>query len=426
MFKPRFSLILLAAFVARPAAAESQVRIVRLSDVQGAVQIDKNAGLGYESAFANLPIIQGTRLHTKDNGRAEVEFEDGSTLRLTPNTTVEFSKLEANDAGQRRSTLGLVTGRLYVNWLGKAGDEFNLNFSREKIDLTHAAHFRVASSSSRAEVVSFKNDLEVAGSSETVKVEKKKLVAFDANDGDKSTKAKNFTPDTYDEWDKQSVEYHDQYAKNNATPIGYGASDLSYYGSYSNLPGYGSMWQPYFASAGWNPYMDGAWAWYPGMGYTWASAYPWGWMPYYYGNWTYVPNYGWGWQPGTGTVWRPGIHYVGAAPNFQPPIMPANTLTTVIVGKGGPASPTAPVSRMLVSSGSAGLGVPRGAYGGLRHVSSEVAKSKTGSVYLPAAPQFAASSQQPARFVPAPMAAPTGHLSSAPSGHAPAGAGGHK
>jgi hypothetical protein len=430
MFKPRFQLILLAAlacaFVAPPAAAESQVRIVRLSDVQGAVQIDKNVGLGYESAFANLPIIQGTRLHTKENGRAEVEFEDGSTLRLTPNTTVEFCKLGTNDAGQRLSTLGLVNGRVYVNWLGKAGDEFNLNFSREKIALTHAAHFRVANSSSLAEVVSFKNDLEVAGPSETVKAEKKKMIAFDANDGDKSTEAKNFTPDTYDEWDKQSVEYHDQYAKNNATPMGYGASDLSYYGSYSNLPGYGAMWQPYFASAGWNPFMDGAWAWYPGLGYMWASAYPWGWTPYYYGNWTYVPNFGWGWQPGTGTVWRPGIHYVGAAPNFQPPVMPANTMSTVIVGKGGRASPKAPVLHTLVSTGSAGLGVPRGVYGGLRHLSSQAVKSRTGSVYLPVAPQFAAGSSPPASFGAAPMAGPTGHVSSAPSGHAPAGAGGHK
>jgi len=50
------------------------------------------------------------------------------------------------------------------------------------------------------------------------------------------------------------------------------------------------MWQPYFAGVGWNPFMDGAWSWYPGMGFMWASAYPWGWMPYYYGNWAYAPG----------------------------------------------------------------------------------------------------------------------------------------
>ena len=47
---------LVCALLAVPAAADSQARIVRLSDVQGTVQIDKNTGLGFESAFANLPI----------------------------------------------------------------------------------------------------------------------------------------------------------------------------------------------------------------------------------------------------------------------------------------------------------------------------------------------------------------------------------
>src|ERR1700684_4507300 len=102
MYKPRLHLFgltaLACALLALPALADSQARIVRLSDVQGSVQIDKNAGLGYENAFDNLPVTQGTRLHTRDNGRAEIEFEDGSTMRITPNTTVEFNKLGLTDA----------------------------------------------------------------------------------------------------------------------------------------------------------------------------------------------------------------------------------------------------------------------------------------------------------------------------------------
>jgi hypothetical protein len=44
-----------------PAFAESQARIVRLSDVQGSVQINKNTGSGFEHAFVNLPITQGVQ-----------------------------------------------------------------------------------------------------------------------------------------------------------------------------------------------------------------------------------------------------------------------------------------------------------------------------------------------------------------------------
>ena len=70
-------------------------------------------------------------------------------------------------------------------------------------------------------------------------------------------------------------------------------SDMNYYGAYSNVPGFGMMWQPYFTGVGWNPFMDGAWSWYPGFGYMFASAYPWGWMPYRYGSWMSVPGMGW-------------------------------------------------------------------------------------------------------------------------------------
>src|SRR4029077_8948854 len=164
MYKPRHRSIvftaLAGALLALPAAADSQARIVRLSDVRGTVQIDKNAGLGFENAFANLPITQGTQLRTRENGRAEIEFEDGSTLRVTPNTTLQFSTLGLNDAGKRVSSVDLVEGKAYVNWLGKSGDEFTLNFSQEKVELGRAAHFRVARSSGIAEIASFKNDLE--------------------------------------------------------------------------------------------------------------------------------------------------------------------------------------------------------------------------------------------------------------------------
>src|SRR5438105_7244892 len=106
--KERFGLVVLtilaSALLALPALADSQARIVRLSDVQGSVQIDKNSGTGFERAFLNLPITQGAQLRTSANGRAEIEFEDGSTVRLAPDSKVEFSTLGLSDSGKRIST----------------------------------------------------------------------------------------------------------------------------------------------------------------------------------------------------------------------------------------------------------------------------------------------------------------------------------
>jgi hypothetical protein len=409
-----------------PAMADSQVRIVRLSDVQGTVQIDKNTGLGFENAFLNLPVTQGTQLKTAANGRAEVEFEDGSTLRLTPNSSIQFSTLGLSDSGKRISVVNLTDGMAYVNWLGK--DDFSLNFSNEKIALDHAAHFRVDTSSQVADLAVFKGDVEIEGPAGKVMVAKKKTATFDAADNDKYTLANNITEAPLDSWDKEAISYHDQYARNNnsASPYGYGLSDLNYYGAYNNVPGYGLMWQPYFTGVGWDPFMDGAWGFYPGMGFMFASAYPWGWLPYRYGNWMFVPGFGWMWQPGGWNSWVAVPRYTATnLVTVHPLVAPTGTVKTVVVGKGGPTS-TLFSSRTVVRSGSAGMGIPRGSFGNLNHLNHQVAKS--GFAEVRPAPQFSASSGRSSGGYNAPqhssMSAPSrsaGH--SAPSVGHPSGGG---
>jgi hypothetical protein len=414
----------LCLLVSVPALADSQARIVRLSDVQGSVQIDKNTGLGFENAFLNLPITQGAQVKTHDRGRAEVEFEDGSTLRLTPNTTVEFSSLGLSDSGKRISVINLVAGMAYVNWLGKSGDAFSLNFSREKLALDHAAHFRVQASSEGTRMAVFKGNVDVEGPAGKVVVEKKKTANFDEADNDKYTLANNVEEAPLDSWDKEASEYHQQYSKNNSSPYGYGVSDLNYYGSYSSVPGYGMMWQPYFTGVGWNPFMDGAWSFYPGYGYMFASAYPWGWMPYRYGNWTAIPGRGWMWQPGGFNSWLTVPRYGGTLPvDFHPLVAPGGgAVKTVVVGRGAAIS-AFPTSHMVLRAGSAGMGIPRGSLEGLNHLNHQVAK--TGSAEVHSAPAFATSSSRSMSASGysaqgSSMASAPAH-SSAPSGHASGG-----
>jgi hypothetical protein len=391
-----FTLVVLVAAVcallALPALADSQARIVRLSDVQGSVQIDKNTGLGFERAFVNLPITQGTKLRAGANGRAEIEFEDGSSLRLTPNTTVEFNKLSLGDSGKRLSQLDLLDGMAYINWLGK--DDLTVNFSRETIALDHAAHFRVDTSTQAANLAVFKGDVNVEGPSGKLVVEKKKTATFDTGDGDKYTLAKKVSEEPLDSWDKEAVSYHDQYAKNNTTPYGYGFSDLNYYGAFSSVPGYGLMWQPYFTGVGWDPFMDGAWGYYPGFGYMFASAYPWGWMPYRYGNWMFVPSMGWMWQPGGWNSWVGVPRYTATTVTRVTPLVPPSGRgRTVFVGRGASMT-TAQPARVTLNAGSAGLGIPRGSINHLNHLNREVAKHGSAQVQPP--PSFSASSPRSA------------------------------
>ena len=373
-----------------PAFADSQVRIVRLSDVEGTVQVDKNAGQGFEKAFMNMPVVQGMKLATKEDGRAAVQFEDGSTIRITPKSSVEFDELALRDSGGRVSTFTLKSGMAYVNFTGKGkSDEFTIQFENQKIRADHPVHFRIDVASDSAELAVFNGDLKVEGPSGDVEVGKNKTAVFNLTDNDKHTIAKNVEQAPFDVWDKQQIKYEQEYANRGSSsyPYGYGVSDLNYYGSYYDVPGYGMMWQPYFAGLGWSPFTDGAWMFYPGFGYTWVSAYPWGWMPYRYGSWAFVPGYGWMWAPGGFGTWYTIPPVVNPPNRFPTPKPPMRGTATVVVGH--PVMSTAIPSRLLVQSGSAGLGIPRGTVSSLGKVSREV--QTNGFATVRAAPPARAS-----------------------------------
>jgi hypothetical protein len=393
MSKLRTILLLTAVYsllLTVPAFADSQARVVRLSEVQGDVQIDRNSGQGFEKAFLNLPITQGAKVQTNKDGRAEVEFEDGSTLRVTPDTVVDFPQLSLRDSGAKVSAVHLQAGTAYVNFAGVKDAEFTLTFAHEKLSFTHPAHLRIQIAATAATVAVFNGDVQVEGDAGTVAVSKNHTASFDLTNGDSSTVAKNLEPDPFDAWDKQQDQYHQQYASSsysNYSPYAYGTSDLNYYGSFFNAPGYGMMWQPYFAGAGWDPFMNGAWAFAPGFGYGWVSGYPWGWTPYHYGSWVYLPTYGWAWQPGGSwagwtqpRVIRPPMHFVLPQP-------PSNGHGTIVVSRGPlPIQYGRSSNRLEIPDDSAGLGIPRGGIRNLSQLSHRAQQDGFATAKIHAAP----------------------------------------
>src|SRR3989441_3169118 len=209
-------LTLAAVLLALPAFADSQVRIVRLSQVDGDVQADRNTGQGFEKAFLNMPVTQGMKLRTNRDGRAEIEFEDGSTLRMVPHTIVVFPELLLRDLGAQATAVNVRDGTAYVNFTGKKDDEFTLSFAHEKVSLTKPAHLRIELGDTDATMAVFKGDVQVEGPSGGVNVGKKQTATFDLADQDRYALAKNLEPDPYDEWDKQQEQYHQRYTAANS------------------------------------------------------------------------------------------------------------------------------------------------------------------------------------------------------------------
>jgi len=94
--------------------------IVRLSYVQGDVRFSRGDHKGpdlstpWEQAVANLPILANCSIAT-GNGRAEIEFEYGSTLYLAENSVLLFGSVSATD-GVPYTEMELATGTATVSF----------------------------------------------------------------------------------------------------------------------------------------------------------------------------------------------------------------------------------------------------------------------------------------------------------------------
>jgi hypothetical protein len=316
-------------------APGSQARIVRISYIDGEVRIDH--GDGYESATMNVPITEHNWLQTRSDGWAEVQLEDGSLIRLAPDTVIAFTDLRRLSSGETVTTVDLDQGEAEFKIAKRNENKFQVTVKNKSIVLDHSSWFRVTSTNADPlEIAVWKGEVAVrdAESGGEVAVKKNETFALDPTDVAQYALDKGAEADQLDDWSKQRDDALSTYASAShgafQSPYQYGTVDLNYYGNYFDAPGYGMVWQPNGVNLGWDPFMNGYWILSPGFGYTWVSSYPWGWLPFRYGNWVYVNNRGWCWAPGGWTRWNTGPRWVNAPPGFRPPAPPANG--TVVVG----------------------------------------------------------------------------------------------
>jgi ferric-dicitrate binding protein FerR (iron transport regulator) len=379
---------------------DTHVRIVRLSQVQGKVGMDRGTGHGVEASMQNMPIIEGMLLGTADeDSYAEVEFEDGSTIRLGPGTAVKFMQLVTRASGAKATTVRVDRGTVFVSREHTKPDEFMLLAGEtEKLTVTPATHMRLELLGTKMALAVFSGDVAVEGTGAPMTVGKKQTLSLDI--ADKSSQpqlAKKVEDGPFDGWDKDAQQYHERYAKANSLlggGNGYGISDLNYYGAFSTVDGCGTFWQPYFVGAGWSPYANGLWAQYPGAGYSWVSPYPWGWLPFHSGAWCFSPSRGWGWQPGGSWV---GLNNIAASsirgtPAHMPggilPTPPADARESLVLSNRGPlvmSKQESPES-FVFHQNSAGMGVPRGSLGNLNDLSNHVAQHGSANSQVYTAP----------------------------------------
>jgi hypothetical protein len=314
---------------------QSQVRAVRISDVEGQVQIFTGDQVTFDQAEPNMPAVEGMRFVTGDNGRVEVEFEDGSVARITPDSSVRFTQLRRNADGSTVTQMDALTGLSYYE-LNNRGGEYSVHFGSDTATAVESAVFRVALDTAPSQLAVMHGAVHVdGGQGVSLDVHPSQTFQTSPQQGGEFTVAQVVAADSWDQWNSDRDESLARLEGSQSTarassgePNNPAWNDLDYYGNWYNLPGYGQVWSPAGVSASWDPFGNGAWGYYPGSGYTWISGYPWGWMPYHCGAWDFLDGNGWIWIPGNcgwglyGNGWYPYSTVWGVPPGYVPPLRP--------------------------------------------------------------------------------------------------------
>jgi hypothetical protein len=315
-------------------------RAVRLSSVDGQVQISQGNQVLADAAVANTPLFEGTRVTTGDDGRAEIQFEDGSMARLSPNSSLTLTVLRGTGTGANGDAEITLEGGLGYFELQGGGQTgaMSVKFGDSVATASGFTVLRINMDNAPGELAVFSGNAHLErGSAVTVDLHGGESLALSANDVTRYTLNETIEPDSWDSWnsDRDQALTSEAAARTGATQnYAEGGNpawnDLDANGNWYNVPGQGNVWSPYDASnAGWDPYGNGNWGYTPGYGYTWISGNSWGYLPYSCGAWNWYDSFGWGWAPGMGGCnpwWGAGMYY---GPNigygfggYRPPMRP--------------------------------------------------------------------------------------------------------
>jgi len=293
----------LAALVAAP------VRVARVGEFEGKVEVQIHPADTWRPAVRNMPLVERTWVRSANAASVEMELDDGSVLRLSGDALCEISDYTRLSTGQLVSVLSIDHGVAYFT--GEPGRRDTLILvvpgaqatvhtgTRLRLEARDdASHISVLEGKARFSSPVAEMDL---SEGETARVENVSRARFFLY--------REISPLDSDRWNEQRDKALAATGSATHVPgLRYGLVDLDAGGSWMQTADLGVVWKPK-VTAGWTPYREGQWLWYDELGYTWIANESWGWLPSHYGRWVDASGLGWVWSPGKPAGFKPGEVY---------------------------------------------------------------------------------------------------------------------
>jgi hypothetical protein len=241
---------------APPPSHATYPQIVRLSLVEGDVRIargnqdEKLTGNAWEQATAGIPLESGFSLATGPDGRAEIEFEDTSTLYVAPNSALSLADLTTKD-GVPQTRLSLLSGTVTTHFYPTIpGERFLLETATHALDIRYGdtSYLRITSFLDAMQFTPMDNHKIAINHTDlqTIPGHTYSLIGLST--------ARKSTPSTteqlaWDNWVSERVKTRDatmqsvMHEANLTSPIP-GLADLADKGTFTPCAPYGTCWVP--------------------------------------------------------------------------------------------------------------------------------------------------------------------------------------
>jgi hypothetical protein len=309
----------LTAAGATSTLAQDSYRHGRILSVEAGVTLQRATEDASEEAFRNLPFLPGDRLWTDAEGRAELQFPQGTVVRLDQRSKLDYAGHE-EERGEL-IVLRLWSGSVFVHARPAAGARFGVVTPAGIVQVEDRAVLRVDVDSGEARVSVFAGEATLDDGRQHVSVAAGERTV--TRWGETMAEPRRFDvaeADDFAAWDgeREAVEAESgetaEYLPEELAPY---EEELEKNGFWRNMGVSGWIWIPN-VQAGWRPYWNGQWAWTT-YGWTWVPNEGWGWAPFHYGSWDYSASLGWYWAPGTSWAparvsWAVADGYVGWCP----------------------------------------------------------------------------------------------------------------
>jgi ferric-dicitrate binding protein FerR (iron transport regulator) len=177
----------------------SHARVVSLSLVSGTVIARRPGSAKWDRATLDTPIEEGVSLATARHSFAEVQFENGSTVRLGELSRVDFTRLALARHRGQINRLTLVVGFATLHVMPKRHDEFVMDASGASLTPHGKTEFRTDLNRSRLRVEVMSGHIQAADSNQSELLGKNQVLAYD----DRASAAFQVTDSIQmDDWDK--------------------------------------------------------------------------------------------------------------------------------------------------------------------------------------------------------------------------------